>query len=245
MSARITLATAARVLRQLRRDHRTLALVLLVPALLITLFKYVFEGQEAAFDRVGPPMVGMFPFITMFLVTSIAMLRERTTGTLERLMTMPLAKLDLLGGYGIAFALLATVQALVTSGFVFLVLGLDTPGSPALIVFLAVLDAVLGSALGLLASAFASSEFQAVQFMPAFVLPQILLCGLLVPRDQMAGWLDAIASVLPLTFAFEALDAVAVDGDALADVAGQVAVLLGMTAVAIALAALTLRRRTD
>ena len=158
-------------------------------------------------------MVGMFPFITMFLVTSISMLRERTTGTLERLMTMPLAKLDLLGGYGIAFALLATVQALVTSAVAFLALGLDAAGSTWLIIALAVLNAVLGSALGLLASAFASSEFQAVQFMPAFVLPQILLCGLLVPLDQMAAWLEAIASVLPLTFAFEALDAVAVDGD--------------------------------
>jgi ABC transporter DrrB family efflux protein len=164
----------------------------------------------------------MFPFITMFLVTSIAMLRERTTGTLERLMTMPLAKLDLLGGYGIAFALLATMQALITSAFAYLVLGFDSAGAPALIVLLAVIDAVLGSALGLLASAFAKSEFQAVQFMPAFVLPQILLCGLLVPRDQMAGWLDAIASVLPLTFAFDALDAVALDG---ADVTGVVAVL--------------------
>ena len=189
-------------------------------------------------------MLGMFPFITMFLVTSIAMLRERTTGTLERLMTMPLAKLDLLGGYGIAFALLAAIQALVTSAFTFGVLGLDTPGSAGLIVFLAVLDAVLGSALGLLASAFASTEFQAVQFMPAFVLPQILLCGLLVPRDQMAGWLDAIASVLPLTFAFEALDAVGVQGDDLAAVSGEIAVLAAFTAAAIGLGALTLRRRT-
>jgi ABC-2 type transport system permease protein len=186
----------------------------------------------------------MFPFITMFLVTSISMLRERTTGTLERLMTMPLAKLDLLGGYGISFALLATVQALITSAVAFLLLGLDAAGSAWLIIALAVLNAVLGSALGLLASAFAASEFQAVQFMPAFVLPQILLCGLLIPLDQMAGWLEAIASVLPLTFAFEALDAVAVDGDALGDVAGDVAVLIAMTAVAIALAALTLRRRT-
>jgi ABC-2 type transport system permease protein len=199
---------------------------------------------DQQFDRLGAPMLGMFPFITMFLVTSIAMLRERTSGTLERLMTMPLAKLDLLGGYGIAFALLAAIQALVTSAFVFAVLGLDTPGSPALIIFLAVLDAVLGSALGLLASAFASTEFQAVQFMPAFVLPQILLCGLLVPRDQMAGWLDAIASVLPLTFAFDALDAVGVQGDDLADVSGEIAVLLAFAAVAIGLGALTLRRRT-
>lgn len=243
MSARITLATTARVLAQIRHDPRTIALLLVVPSVLLFLLQQLLGDLE--FDRLGAPMVGMFPFITMFLVTSISMLRERTTGTLERLMTMPLAKLDLLGGYGIAFALLATVQALVTAGVAFLLLGLDAAGSTALILALAVLNAVLGSALGLLASAFAASEFQAVQFMPAFVLPQILLCGLLVPLDQMAGWLEAIASVLPLTFAFEALDRVAVDGDALADVAGEVTVLLGMAAVAIALAALTLRRRTD
>ena len=242
MSGRITLATTVRVLAQIRHDHRTIALLLVVPSALLFLLQQLLGDMQ--FDRLGAPMLGMFPFITMFLVTSISMLRERTTGTLERLMTMPLAKLDLLGGYGIAFALLATVQALVTSAVAFLALGLDAAGSTWLIIALAVLNAVLGSALGLLASAFASSEFQAVQFMPAFVLPQILLCGLLVPLDQMAGWLEAIASVLPLTFAFEALDAVAVDGDTLADVAGQVGVLLGMTAVAIALAALTLRRRT-
>jgi len=243
MSARITTATTLRVLAQIRHDHRTIALLLVVPSALLFLLQQLLGELE--FDRLGAPMVGMFPFITMFLVTSISMLRERTTGTLERLMTMPLAKLDLLGGYGIAFALLATVQALVTSAVAFALLGLDAAGSTWLIIGLAVLNAVLGSALGLLASAFASSEFQAVQFMPAFVLPQILLCGLLVPLDQMAGWLEAIASVLPLTFAFEALDAVSVDGDSLADVGGDVTVLLAMTAVAIGLAALTLRRRTD
>ena len=184
MSGRITLATTVRVLAQIRHDHRTIALLLVVPSALLFLLQQLLGDMQ--FDRLGAPMVGMFPFITMFLVTSISMLRERTTGTLERLMTMPLAKLDLLGGYGIAFALLATVQALVTSAVAFLLLGLDAAGSTWLIIALAVLNAVLGSSLGLLASAFASSEFQAVQFMPAFVLPQILLCGLLVPLDQMA-----------------------------------------------------------
>ena len=158
-----------RVLAQIRHDPRTIALLLVVPSALLFLLQQLLG--DASFDRLGAPMVGMFPFITMFLVTSISMLRERTTGTLERLMTMPLAKLDLLGGYGIAFALLATVQALVTSAVAFLLLGLDAAGSTWLIIALAVLNAVLGSALGLLASAFASSEFQAVQFMPAFVLP--------------------------------------------------------------------------
>jgi ABC-2 type transport system permease protein len=242
MSARVTLATAVRVLAQIRHDPRTIALLLIVPGLLLALLHEMLGAAE--FDRLGGPMLGLFPFITMFLVTSIAMLRERTTGTLERLMTLPLAKLDLLAGYGIAFAALAAVQALVTAAVAFLLLGLDATGSTGLIVALAVLDAVLGSALGLLASAFASSEFQAVQFMPAFVLPQVLLCGLLVPLDQMASGLEAVGSILPLTFAFEALEAVAVRGEGLSGVSDEVAVLLGLCAAAIGLGALTLRRRT-
>ena len=128
MTPRITLATTSRVLRQIVRDRRTLALLLVVPPLLLTLFKYVFDGQEATFDRVAGPLVGLFPFITMFLVTSIAMLRERTAGTLERLMSMPLAKLDLLVGYGLAFAALAAVQASLTSAVAFGLLDLDTEG---------------------------------------------------------------------------------------------------------------------
>jgi ABC-2 type transport system permease protein len=242
VSGRVTGATAVRVLAQIRHDRRTVALLLVVPSVLLALVREMLGG--ARFDGLGAPMLGIFPFLTMFLVASIAMLRERTTGTLERLMTLPMAKLDLLAGYGIAFALLAAVQALVTSAVAFAALGLDAAGSSSLIVGLAVIDAVLGSSLGLLASAFASTEFQAVQFMPAFVLPQILLCGLLVPREEMAAGLEAIASVLPLTFAFDALEQVAREGAGLGGVAGEVAVLLGLTAVAIALGALTLRRRT-
>jgi ABC-2 type transport system permease protein len=242
MSARITGATTLRVLQQIRHDRRTIALLLVVPGALLWLLHEMLGDLQ--FNRLGAPMVGLFPFISMFLVTSIAMLRERTSGTLERLMTMPLAKLDLLAGYGIAFALMATLQALVTSAVAFLALGLDSSGGTGLVILLAIIDAVLGSALGLLASAFAASEFQAVQFMPAFVLPQILLCGLLIPRSQMAAGLDAVASVLPLTFAYDGLRAVSVDGTGFGGVADEIAVLAAMIAVAIALAALTLRRRT-
>ena len=242
MSARITAATTLRVLQQIRHDPRTIALLLVVPGALLWLLSAMLG--DVSFDRLGAPMVGLFPFISMFLVTSIAMLRERTSGTLERLMTMPMAKLDLLAGYGIAFALFAVLQALITSAVAFLWLGLDSSGGTGLVILLAVIDAVLGSALGLLASAFASSEFQAVQFMPAFVLPQILLCGLLVPRDQMSAGLDAVASVLPLTFAYDALYAVSVEGADLSGVTDEIAVLIGFIAAGIGLAALTLRRRT-
>ena len=243
MSARVTWATALRVLRQVRRDRRTIALMLIVPSLLLTLFKYVFEGQEETFNRVGGPLVGLFPFIIMFLITSITMLRERTTGTLERLMTLPLSKLDVLAGYGIAFALVAAVQASVTAAVAFGVLGLDVEGSIPVVVALAVLNALLGVALGLLASAFAQSEFQAVQFMPAFVLPQILLCGLLVPRDKMADLLEWISVLLPLTWAYDGL-ARAVAGDDPALIARDAAIVIGVTLVALVLGAATLRRRT-
>jgi ABC-2 type transport system permease protein len=244
MTPRITLATAGRVLRQLRHDRRTIALVLFVPPLLLTLFKYVFYGQEATFNRIGAPLVGLFPFVSMFLVTSIAMLRERTTGTLERLMTLPLGKADLLAGYGLAFGALATLQAIVICGVGFLVLGLDSPHGAWLVGALSVLNALLGMALGLFASAFAQTEFQAVQFMPAFVLPQLLLCGLFVPRDEMAGWLEAVSYAVPLTYAFDALaratSAAPLGGALVADVA----VVVAVTVAALGLGALTLRRRT-
>jgi ABC-2 type transport system permease protein len=243
MSTRITLATAARVLRQLRRDHRTIALVLVVPPLLLTLFKYVFDNQDETFDRVGPPLVGIFPFIVMFLITSIAMLRERTTGTLERLMSMPLAKIDLLIGYGLAFALVAAVQATVASAVAFGLLGLETAGPVWLVVLLAVGNALLGMALGLFLSAFAQTEYQAVQFMPAFVLPQILLAGLLVPREQMNRALEIASDVLPLSYAYDAL-ARATRDDLGSRLALDVTVVVGSIVLALVLGATTLRRRT-
>lgn len=243
MTPRIVLATALRVLQQLSHDRRTVALVLLVPPVLLTLFKYVFYGQEETFDRIGAPLVGIFPFVSMFLVTSIAMLRERTTGTLERLMSMPLAKLDILLGYGIAFALVAAVQASLTAGVAFGLLGLDTAGPVWLVVALAVTNALLGMALGLFLSAFAQTEFQAVQFMPAFILPQILLAGLLVPRDQMARALEVVSSFMPLTYAYDALVRATAD-DLGARLAFDVAVVLGCVVLALVLGATTLRRRT-
>jgi ABC-2 type transport system permease protein len=243
MNPRITLATAARVLRQLRRDHRTLALVLVVPPALLTLFKYVFDGQAGTFDRIGPPLVGIFPFVSMFLVTSIAMLRERTTGTLERLMSMPLAKLDLLLGYGLAFAGVAVVQASLTAAIAFGLLGLDAAGPVWLVVVLAVANAVLGMALGLFLSAFAQTEFQAVQFMPAFVLPQLLLAGLLVPREKMAGVLELVSDVLPMTYAYDALARAAAD-DLGSRLALDTTLIGSFIVVALVLGATTLRRRT-
>ena len=244
MSARVTSATATRVLAQLRRDPQTLALVLVAPCVIVALAKYLLDDQPETFDRIGGPMLGLFPFIQMFLITSITVLRERTSGTLERLLAMPLAKLDILAGYALAFALLAAAQAAAVSAVAFGLLGLDVTGPASAVLALAIANALLGVSLGLLVSAIATTEFQATEFMPAFILPQILLCGLLVPRDQMAPALQTLADALPLTYAFDALDRVA-RGDGLSGrLTIDVAVIAAVTLTALALGTTTLRRRT-
>ncbi|QKE83687.1 ABC transporter permease [Arthrobacter sp. NEB 688] len=245
MNARITLATAARILRQLRGDHRTVALMLVVPCVLLGLLAWVYaDAPVDVFGSIGPALLGVFPLVVMFIVTSIATLRERTTGTLERLLTTPLGKGDLMLGYALAFGVMALVQALVASAFAIWVCGLDVAGPVWLLVVVAVVDAVLGTALGLLASGFARTEFQAVQFMPAFVLPQFLLCGLIVPRDRMPGVLEAISDVLPLSYAVDAMKDVTTRADPLGEVLPSLGVMLAWIAVALVLGSLTLRRRT-
>lgn len=238
-----TVATARRVLQQLSHDRRSIALILFVPSILLTLFRYMFDATPTVFDRVGPQMLGLFPFIVMFLVTSITMVRERTSGTLERLLTTPLRRGDLICGYGLAFGLAAFAQALVGSIVAIWLLDLNIDQPWTLLLF-AVVDALLGTALGLLASAFAVTEFQAVQFMPLIVVPQILLCGLLVARDQLPDVLRWLSDVLPLSYATDAFSEIAASAEFDATLAKDLTILAGFVAASVALAALTLRRRT-
>ncbi|NEA19773.1 ABC transporter permease [Streptomyces halstedii] len=238
------LATAARVLRQLRHDPRTVALLLIVPALMITLLRYVFDGSPDTFDSIGASLLGIFPLITMFLVTSIATLRERTSGTLERLLAMPLGKGDLIAGYALAFGTVAVLQSLLATGLSVWVLGLDVVGSPWLLLLVALLDALLGTALGLFVSAFAASEFQAVQFMPAVIFPQLLLCGLFTPRDRMHPVLEAVSDVLPMSYAVDGMNQVLTRTEVTADFYRDVLVVAGSALLVLFLGAATLRRRT-
>jgi ABC-2 type transport system permease protein len=244
MSPRILGASTRRILSQLRHDHRTIGLMVVVPIVLLTLLYFMFEDAPGVFDRIGLIMLGVFPFVIMFLITSIAMLRERTTGTLERLLTTPMHKADLLFAYGIAFGIAAAVQASVASAVAYWLYDLDTAGTKGLVILIAIANAVLGVALGLFSSAFARTEFQAVQFMPIVVLPQVLLCGLFVPREQMAGWLQAISDVMPMTYAVEALQEVGVHAEATDTLWRDLGIVVGCVVVALTLAAATLRRRS-
>lgn len=244
MSLRLTFAVAARVLMQLRRDPRTLAMMLVVPCLLIVLLWWMLRDLPGdRFQTFGPGLLAMFPFIVMFLVTSVTTLRERSSGTLERLLAMPLGKGDFLVGYALAFGVVAVLQSLLAIGTSVGLLDLNLVGPVWLLTVVAVADALLGTALGLFVSAFAHTEFQAVQFMPALVIPQILLCGLFVPRAALPPVLEAVSDLLPLSYAIDAMTALTRTNDT-AQVWGDVGVVLAFTVAGLALGAVTLRRRT-
>jgi len=242
MTLQPMIATANRVLQQIRHDRRTVAILLLVPCLLMGIVAWSFEGTPVI-DHFGPLLLGIFPLFVMFLVTSVATLRERQSGTLERLMTTPLRRGDFVLGYALAFAALATLQALVLTGFAVWVLGMDIQGQLWLVIVVAVLDAVLGTALGLAASSLATTEFQAVQMMPVVILPQLLTGGLLMPRDQMPTVLEWISRAMPLTYGMESQQKLAAGAD-FAGVQGAVGAIVVFIVGALVLGSLTLHRRT-
>jgi ABC-2 type transport system permease protein len=243
VNPRRTLATAGRVLTQIRHDPRTIVLLLVVPSLLIGLVAWIFSDTPV-FDTIGPAMIALFPFIVMFLVTSITTLRERRTGTLERLLSMPLGKGDFILGYTLAFGLLAVLQSAVAVGYAVWVCGLTIAGSVWLLLAVAVADAVLGTTFGLLASAFARTEFQVVQFMPALIFPQILLGGIFLPREQLPDALRIISDWLPLSHAIDALQAVASNSQDTAYIGGELLIIGAWIVGAVVLGSITLRRRT-
>jgi ABC-2 type transport system permease protein len=239
-----TFATMLRILRQLSHDHRTVALIFFVPCILLGILRWMYTDNLTTFNVIAPALLGIFPFVIMFIITSITTLRERTGGTMERLMALPIAKLDLVLGYMFAFGLLAVVQATLASMVLLYGLGLDVAGPHWFLVVVALADALLGTALGIFVSAFARTEFQAVQFMPALILPQVLIGGLLLPLEKMPEMLEAIARVLPLTYAIDALNEITHHTNITDDAWRDLWVVTTFAATAIILGALTLRRRT-
>ncbi|GFG75718.1 ABC transporter permease [Mycobacterium botniense] len=243
-------ATTTRILRQLSADRRSVAMIVLVPIVVLTLMYFMFEnaphppGTPPPFNTACLILLGLFPLFLMFIITSITMQRERASGTLERILTTPLRRFDLLMAYGSAFSIAAAAQASLACGVSFGLLGFDTAGSPAWVFVIAIINAVLGVGLGLLCSAFARTEFQAVQFIPVVMVPQLLLAGIIVPRTLMAGWLQWLSNVMPASYALEALQQVGVHTELTGVAVRDMVVVLCFAIAALCLAAATLRRRT-
>jgi ABC-2 type transport system permease protein len=180
----------------------------------------------------------------MFLITSITMLRERSSGTLERLLTMPVGRGDILFGYAVTFGGLAVLQGLIASTLALKGYHLEFMGPDWFLVVVALVDALLGTALGLFVSAFARTEFQAIQFLPALIFPQFLLCGLLVPIDQLPHVLHIVAQCLPLTYAVDAMQRLTTSSAITHELYRDLTVVIAFAIAAITLGATTLRRQT-
>jgi len=237
-----TAAIAHRVLLTIRADKRTVGLMFLVPSLLVGLFSWMFNSATL-FDKVGGRLVGLFPFVVMFLAASITTLKERRSGTLERFLTTPMKRGEFIAGYAVAFTLMAIVQSGITLSFAIFVCGFDPKGNSWYLFLAAVVNALCGMSLGLLASAFATSEFQVIQFMPAFIFPQIILGGLFVPVEQMPDTLHTLSDWLPLTHSLRAIVDIT-DGKPTSDILLEVGIVAAVCAGSLLLGALTLRKRT-
>jgi ABC-2 type transport system permease protein len=195
-------------------------------------------------DLFGGPFIGLLIFFLVYVVTSVSFLRERSLGTLERLMASPLRRTEIVVGYMLGFTLVALVQAAIILGFGLGIIGLYNVGSVALLFGIEVLLALVAVNLGIFLSTFARTEFQAVQFIPLVIVPQLLLSGLLVPVSSEPEWLQWISNVLPLTYAVDALRDVMLRGADLASSSVQldIAVLGGFCVLVVLAAAATLRR---
>ncbi|SJM62673.1 ABC transporter permease protein [Actinomycetales bacterium JB111] len=248
MSPRATAAVARRVLRQLRRDPRTVALLVVVPSALVALLWWVYSARPGPnmLDSMGPALIAFLPSTMMFIVTSVTMLRERTFGTLERMLAMPTGKADILLGYALALALVCVLQAGAVIAVAVYALGMEVGGPTWALLVVALADSFLGTALGLALSALARTEFQAVQFMPALVAPQLVLSGVFVPRDAMPPVAEAVSTVLPLTYGVEAMQGVQAGaaGRVASGTWGDVGIVVGIAVGVLLLGTLTLRRRT-
>lgn len=237
-----TFATAGRVLRQLRHDPRTVGLIIGVPILLMTLLKYIYEDNSQIFQFLAPILIGFFPLLIMFLVSSIATLRERNTGTLDRLMTMPISKLDFVFGYAFAFSLVGFIQSVIVTVFSINILDVNVPVGAQYLFLLAVVSAFMGTSFGLFVSAFARNEFQAVQLVMPILMPQFLISGLLVPREQMATVLQNISDFLPLTYMVEAAHEINTNSAISSAFFGDISILVGLSVLVLTLGTLTISR---
>ena len=204
---------------------------------------YLFAGEEFdTMDFVAPVYIGALAMFFVFLLTCVSFLRERSQGTMERLLATPATRLEIVLGYMVGLGLFALIQVTVILFFTIWALKIHYLGNLGLLFLVVALLAVVGVSLGILASAFARNEFQVVQFIPLFIIPQALLGGTFWAVEELPRYLQPFAYLMPLTYANRALRDVMLKGWGLAEIWSNLAILLGLAALLIVLGALTMRR---
>ena len=236
-----TLTIANRSLKQLLRDRRTVALLLIVPLIISSLIG-VSMPNKMALDSTLPAILAMLVLFLGFLLSGISFLRERTQGTMERLMASPVSRIDIVVGYLLGFLIFAIVQTLILFFYTVYVLKADFRGDLWQIIVFQVLIGIMAVCLGTFISVFAKNEFQMVQFIPLIIVPQVFLCGLLFPVSQQSEYLQWIAKFLPLTYAVDGIKGLMLNGQSLLDIGKEVGILAAFSVGFMVLAALSLRR---
>jgi ABC-2 type transport system permease protein len=236
-----TFSIANRIINQLIHDRRTMGLLIIAP-LLIASIVGVSIPDTRMLDYIAPAILATLILFFSFLLTGISFQRERSQGTLERLMASPVSRFDIVGGYLLGFLLFALVQTLIIFFYMVYVLDINFQGELWQIIVFEIIIGIGAVCLGTFASTFARNEFQIMQFIPIVILPQMFLCGLLWPVEQMPDYLQWIAKFLPLTYGVEGIRAMMLDGENLAGVGKEVGILAAFAVGFLVLASLTLRR---
>jgi ABC-2 type transport system permease protein len=236
-----TFTIAQRIMNQLIHDRRTIALVIIVPLIIASLVG-VAVPVKSILDYTAPAIIATLILFFGFLLTGISFLRERTQGTLERLMAAPVTRLDIVGGYLLGFLLFALLQTLIIFFYMVYVIDINYRGELWQILVFQVLIGIGAVCLGTFLSVFARNEFQMIQFIPMIIVPQIFLCGLLWDVSQMPNYLQWLANCLPLTYGVEGIRAMMLEGKGLLDIGKDVGVLAAYAVGLLLLASLTLRR---
>ena len=242
MSLDRTLAIAGRIINQIVRDHRSLALIIVAPVVVMALVGFSFADQQDVLNRVAPALMAVFALFFTFMLTGVSFLRERAQGTLERLLTTPVGRTDILVGYLLGFLLFAALQSLAILLFTILALQIEYQGALWQIFVLLMVLTIVAVNLGIFISTFAHNEFQVVQFIPLVLAPQIFLSGVIIKVEELPGYFQVIPRVLPLRYAVDGLQGIMLKGETLGDVVLELAVLAGFAVVLMALAAATVRR---
>ena len=237
-----TLAIALRILRQISRDRRSLALIIVAPIVVMALVGFSFGDQQGVLDRIAPGLIAVFVLFFTFVLTGVSFLRERAQGTLERLLTTPVGRADILVGYTTGFFVLAMVQSVIVVTFTLLVLEVNYQGSIWQIWTVLVPLVVVGVSLGVFISTFARNEFQVVQFIPLLMAPQIFLSGVIAEVDKMPAVLEVLAYLLPLTYAVDGLQDIMLRGDSLGSLGLELGVLALYVVALLTAAAVAVRR---
>jgi ABC-2 type transport system permease protein len=238
-----TLTIARRIIIQLVHDRRTIALLVMAP-LIIASIVGVSIPDKRMLDYTGPAILAVLILFFGFLLTGINVLRERSQGTMERLMASPATRLDIVGGYLLGFLMFALIQTLIIFFYMVYVIRINFQGELWQILVFQVIIGIGAVCLGTFISVFARNEFQMMQFIPLIIVPQVFLCGLLWPVEQMPDYLQWIGKFLPLTYGVEGIRALMLEGKGLLDIGKDIGILAAYAVALVVIAALTLRRGT-